>query len=644
MNPAGNRLPRMQTPAPESLDDGAAPSVDALEEALIELDPTWIVLAQLRLGTPPDDLSADYVLLHRGRGIALLDRAPGNGRDPIPPFRKFLDAEGFSGFFPGTLPIVYSIVDPGEGALGKRLDEAFAAAPELTIADAEWAEAVNSLLVAPEPQAGGAEDGDADAEDDAGAADIAGMPSFRPSRGKSEAEDWTDGRAAMAAADRRPAGPPLRYAAADDDDALAPRPLPPLRSPIEDQPIYLKRRRPIWPAVLVLLVCLAGGAAAWLLVAPTTDSDVAALVGSAPANPPPGTPIPDGAKPEAASPATPSPATAPPPAVPDIPPVPAAPPKAAEGPATPAPTAPQTPPSGKLAAPAPPLDQHDVATANRPPSPAAKPAEKPPQTPAPAAADIAEQLVPKASPPPAETAPLAVVPAAKPAPQVAAESPHDSGRPDNPAPAAAPRRSAEQHQPAAHPARAAHRTPAASERPASERPTGERKARTRPERAVAHAEPAQTKERRPTTANPPATAPAAPQQAPQPPQYSGPPIDAGQLPPLAAEQPLPAPQPPPAPAEEQRPAPRNAEAAALGAPIRLFPSAAPDDDAPPPARHPPTAPRLAAAPASGAASGSNGVCRIYHAVTTVMGQQRPVKGLACRRADGTWQVVTQAPE
>ena len=37
-------------------------------------------------------------------------------------------------------------------------------------------------------------------------------------------------------------------------------------------------------------------------------------------------------------------------------------------------------------------------------------------------------------------------------------------------------------------------------------------------------------------------------------------------------------------------------------------------------------------------------CRPYSAPKTAMGLNQPVRGLACRRADGRWQLVSEIPD
>jgi surface antigen len=42
--------------------------------------------------------------------------------------------------------------------------------------------------------------------------------------------------------------------------------------------------------------------------------------------------------------------------------------------------------------------------------------------------------------------------------------------------------------------------------------------------------------------------------------------------------------------------------------------------------------------------GSPQECRPYTSARTAVGLNRPVRGLACRRPDGRWQLVTEMPD
>lgn len=108
-----------------------------LEAAILALDSEWMVLANLAVATPEGEVRADYLLLHAGRGIALVDLAPGDG-DRTAGFRQMLERQRFAEFFPGELPIVHVVVEFEAEALADRLAQAFAARPCLTIADADW--------------------------------------------------------------------------------------------------------------------------------------------------------------------------------------------------------------------------------------------------------------------------------------------------------------------------------------------------------------------------------------------------------------------------------------------------------------------------------------------------------------------------
>lgn len=122
----------------------AAPRI-AVEEALLALEPGWTIRAGLRLG---EAATADYLLLHARRGIALVDVDASSG-DACAALRSFLERQGLATFFPGTVPIVHVVLAQARPvALAERLDAAFAEAPALTIADADWAATVRFLVAA----------------------------------------------------------------------------------------------------------------------------------------------------------------------------------------------------------------------------------------------------------------------------------------------------------------------------------------------------------------------------------------------------------------------------------------------------------------------------------------------------------------
>jgi hypothetical protein len=313
----------------------AAEARARLEDALIRLDPDWSVFRDLEIGTPPDDVAADYLLLHGRLGIALVDMAPGRQRDPVEAFRKFLDSERFTAFFPGFLPIVRLIVGPGETAVEDRLQAAFSSHPPLAISDPEWVEAANSLLVAPDP---------AELQPPA----MPAMPA------------WPDEPPVPNFADR------ARREPAYDP---APRPEPDRRRrPIAEtpwaEPPEPETRRWLSPtaAVIVALLLGGGGAAAWLLLlAPDSNSPIEPRSATIALTPPPhldqslpnaasdATQPPDKAA-QAANNSAANPRTLPPPASPELQAAPAPEPATATQPAT-APTTDHVDASPSLPAP-----------------------------------------------------------------------------------------------------------------------------------------------------------------------------------------------------------------------------------------------------------------------------------------------------
>ncbi len=163
----------------------------ALEAALLDLDGGWTVLADIRLGAA----AADYLVPHARRGIALVDPAA-RPDDPVAAARAFLESEAFFRFFPGDLPIVHVALAPdGARELERRLDDALATLPPLTIADAEWPDAVAALARAKTARAtwlGAPTIATALPEADAEDADFAGAASADDDAPVPAAEPWRD--------------------------------------------------------------------------------------------------------------------------------------------------------------------------------------------------------------------------------------------------------------------------------------------------------------------------------------------------------------------------------------------------------------------------------------------------------------------
>jgi hypothetical protein len=566
-----------------SHDPDAAAGADEhtpLEETLIRLDPEWSVFRDLEIGTSPDVIAADYLLLHGRLGAALVDVAPGRQRDPVEAFRKFLDSERLPAFFPGFLPIIRLISEPGETAVEARLRAAFSGEPPLAIRDPDWVEAVGSLLVAPDPS-----------ESQPPAAPATPERRDEPAPPPFPERSWITPTYDPAPAPER-VRRPIEFEPRPHGPVA--EPLPTWRPEAVTEP---PARRWSSPAVAVILTILLGGGAAWLsmsISALRTDNQVEPRSATIPLTPPlrtdpslPNTALdrappadnpaqaldngaasPIGRPLPAAPPSTPDTATAPPPpaATPGKPDIAQTPPSAGPVASTPAPS-----PPAQLATTEPP-------PATKAPPPLAQPAT----TERPAAV---KALPAPVGPPATAKGPPAVKSAPAPAAKAAASAPVDK---------------------------------------VPSRP----RAKPVPVKAVpAPARPA------PAVAGPPIDASDLPPldaaDLPPPPAPASPP------PAAAASS---AAVPPGAPSKPLSLLSRSAPVASSG---NTGDITAPPPSTPAPA--PPSAATAAEVAASGAGTSSQ-VCRIYTATKTVLGKSQLVKGLACRLPDGQWQLVTEAPD
>jgi hypothetical protein len=118
-----------------------------LVETLLALPDGWTLLTDRHIG---GEHAVHIVLIHPDIGVALIDAAPRDPAAALGAFRADLEAQRFAEFYPGDLPIVGLSIAPEEIAeIGDRLAAAFEAAPRLTIADGDWADAVIEVLLTP---------------------------------------------------------------------------------------------------------------------------------------------------------------------------------------------------------------------------------------------------------------------------------------------------------------------------------------------------------------------------------------------------------------------------------------------------------------------------------------------------------------
>ena len=121
----------------------------SLADTLAALPDPWTLLCDRPIGDDSRE-SVGVVLIHPDIGIALVDEAPRDPKPAVPAFQAYLERERFAEFFPGELPIVaLSVAADDIPLIGEQLEAAFDAAPRLTVADRDWADAVIELLLLP---------------------------------------------------------------------------------------------------------------------------------------------------------------------------------------------------------------------------------------------------------------------------------------------------------------------------------------------------------------------------------------------------------------------------------------------------------------------------------------------------------------
>jgi hypothetical protein len=134
-------------------DLGADDAPASLARTLLALPDSWTLLRHRQVGGVggAEPVSVDLVLVHPEIGVALVDVGPRDPRPAVAALRDYLAAQRFGVFFPGDLPIVALSVPAAHGAdVADRLAAAFHAAPLLSVADSDWADAVIELLLVPD--------------------------------------------------------------------------------------------------------------------------------------------------------------------------------------------------------------------------------------------------------------------------------------------------------------------------------------------------------------------------------------------------------------------------------------------------------------------------------------------------------------
>ena len=119
------------------------------------LDAGWTVIHDCEVSAHGETGTIDFVLIHRGFGVALLGLAEPDDADPehaVSAMRAMLDANGFSRRFPGRLAVAALTLPPDDKRDPRAaVEAAFAALPPSAIADPTWADWLIERL---KPQAG----------------------------------------------------------------------------------------------------------------------------------------------------------------------------------------------------------------------------------------------------------------------------------------------------------------------------------------------------------------------------------------------------------------------------------------------------------------------------------------------------------
>lgn len=130
---------------------GTMPTVSGanrLEGALSRLPAPWRGLRNRRARAADGPPWVKFIVLHPGKGIALVDLLPARPDTAIAPLDEFLALTGFAAFSRGDPPIVaLAFAEDDFAEIEDRLDEAFTSAPPCGIQNADWTGAVVELLM-----------------------------------------------------------------------------------------------------------------------------------------------------------------------------------------------------------------------------------------------------------------------------------------------------------------------------------------------------------------------------------------------------------------------------------------------------------------------------------------------------------------
>jgi hypothetical protein len=183
----------------------------SLAAALERLGPAWTVLSEAQVGR----FTFAHVLLHRSCGVVLIgagEGTPGAANAAIAGFRRFLSEGEFEAFFPGYLPVIHLPAElAASGDLAAVIVDSFAKQSLLSIRDESWAASLAGVIAGTDTAAQPAPPSPERARDERRAAPAApAPPAAEKKRRERRAPETASFAPSSSKAPEQPAAPPPR--------------------------------------------------------------------------------------------------------------------------------------------------------------------------------------------------------------------------------------------------------------------------------------------------------------------------------------------------------------------------------------------------------------------------------------------------